>query len=455
MAATADIQNNNSIEVRSMDDNLNSVNNVTNSRSPPNSIDAANLNSISNTTTSRSPPNSTDTMNTGHIFGGSGLPRVLLHLDNEEPSSLGSMIYDDEYHEDPLLDLTLGNLGGDNSTLGNYDDDYADPSMDYVFVSSIFSSPCLDNSEALLKQLQDMGVRVNEDYLNLDLDLTVSRSCSVSSGPESLEEENDSLTIVSLDPPSHKLTSLNHKRVSSSRKKHPIFSVNSLDDSDSLAHTDSFEDEFAEAEILPNGGGVKVTYENYKKEYRSRVSPMKNYVKYLELTPEEEEAPEKSFSSYDKITNTLNEHNGKERKDPLIQNPSNTLDDRYRRAVAAFSKRMSMKLEGMSDELSGFQSKCSLKLKKLLAEEITYDTVTPDSGVHETFNALSPEEQEKQREEWKSELVKTEEEIQTLRQVLNSKVKHAQDLKRRLGITVWREFTDDFNASMKSVRESQ
>jgi len=100
-------------------------------------------------------------------------------------------------------------------------------------------------------------------------------------------------------------------------------------------------------------------------------------------------------------------------------------------------------------------------------EEITYDTVTPDSGVHETFNALSPEEQEKQREEWKSELVKpykeelilelakTEEEIQTLRQVLNSKVKHAQDLKRRLGITVWREFTDDFNASMKSVRESQ
>lgn len=49
----------------------------------------------------------------------------------------------------------------------------------------------------------------------------------------------------------------------------------------------------------------------------------------------------------------------------------------------------------------------------------------------------------------------TEEEIQTLRQVLASKVKNAQDLKRRLGITVWREFTEDFNNSMKSVRESQ
>ncbi|KAK8753294.1 hypothetical protein OTU49_003720 [Cherax quadricarinatus] len=97
----------------------------------------------------------------------------------------------------------------------------------------------------------------------------------------------------------------------------------------------------------------------------------------------------------------------------------------------------------------------SLSSLSSTAEEVSYNAVTPDSGVHETFNALSPEEQEKQREEWKSELIKTEEEIQTLRQVLGSKVKHAQDLKRRLGITVWREFTEDFNNSMKTVRESQ
>ncbi|XP_063863602.1 tumor protein D54-like isoform X9 [Scylla paramamosain] len=89
------------------------------------------------------------------------------------------------------------------------------------------------------------------------------------------------------------------------------------------------------------------------------------------------------------------------------------------------------------------------------AEEVTYDAVTPDSGVHENFNALSPDEQEKLREEWKAELAKTEEEIQTLRQVLGAKVKTAQDLKRRLGITVWREFTEDLNNSMKTVRESQ
>ncbi|XP_076059909.1 tumor protein D52-like isoform X4 [Oratosquilla oratoria] len=90
-----------------------------------------------------------------------------------------------------------------------------------------------------------------------------------------------------------------------------------------------------------------------------------------------------------------------------------------------------------------------------VSAEVCYDAVTPDSGVHENFSNLSPEDQEKQREEWKSDLVKTEEEIQMLRQVLGSKIKQAQDLKRRLGITVWREFTDDFNASLKSVRESQ
>ncbi|KAG0722091.1 hypothetical protein GWK47_045116 [Chionoecetes opilio] len=88
-------------------------------------------------------------------------------------------------------------------------------------------------------------------------------------------------------------------------------------------------------------------------------------------------------------------------------------------------------------------------------EEVSYDAVTPDSGVQDNFNALSPDEQDKLREEWKAELIKTEEEIQTLRQVLGAKVKTAQDIKRRLGITVWREFTDDFNSSMKTVRESQ
>merc|ERR1719342_240127 len=120
--------------------------------------------------------------------------------------------------------------------------------MDYIFVSSLNTSSCLDNSEALLHQLQDMGVRVNEDYLNLDFDLSVSRSCSVSSysGPESLDEESDSLTIVPKDP-SQKLSARNRRSIS--RKNNSVYSMNSTDDSDSLVHTDSFEDEVAEAEV--------------------------------------------------------------------------------------------------------------------------------------------------------------------------------------------------------------
>ena len=41
------------------------------------------------------------------------------------------------------------------------------------------------------------------------------------------------------------------------------------------------------------------------------------------------------------------------------------------------------------------------------------------------MQGLSAEEQERQREEWKAELRKTEEEILTLRQVLTAKERHA------------------------------
>lgn len=52
------------------------------------------------------------------------------------------------------------------------------------------------------------------------------------------------------------------------------------------------------------------------------------------------------------------------------------------------------------------------------------------------------------------ELARVEEEITTLRTVLQSKVRHASELKRKLGITVWKEMTDDVSQSLKSVKES-
>lgn len=47
-----------------------------------------------------------------------------------------------------------------------------------------------------------------------------------------------------------------------------------------------------------------------------------------------------------------------------------------------------------------------------------------------------------------------EEEIVTLRTVLNAKVRRAGELKRNLGITVWREISDDMNQGLKNVKES-
>lgn len=52
------------------------------------------------------------------------------------------------------------------------------------------------------------------------------------------------------------------------------------------------------------------------------------------------------------------------------------------------------------------------------------------------------------------ELARVEEEIATLRTVLTSKVRHASELKRKLGITVWKEITDDVGQGLKNVKES-
>ncbi|XP_004444305.1 tumor protein D54 isoform X10 [Drosophila persimilis] len=70
------------------------------------------------------------------------------------------------------------------------------------------------------------------------------------------------------------------------------------------------------------------------------------------------------------------------------------------------------------------------------------------------FAALSTEEKEQRRAEWSQELARVEEEINTLRTVLASKTRHASDLKRKLGITVWKELTDDMNQGVKNIKES-
>jgi len=83
------------------------------------------------------------------------------------------------------------------------------------------------------------------------------------------------------------------------------------------------------------------------------------------------------------------------------------------------------------------------------------DATSPtDSVIAGDFGSLSSAEQERQRDEWKSELAKTEDEILTLKQVLASKEAHAAGLKRRLGITQWREFSEDMVQGLKNLQDT-
>ncbi|XP_018305601.1 tumor protein D52 isoform X2 [Mycetomoellerius zeteki] len=82
-------------------------------------------------------------------------------------------------------------------------------------------------------------------------------------------------------------------------------------------------------------------------------------------------------------------------------------------------------------------------------------SLSPSSDIMANeLQGLSLEEQEQQKAEWSAQLVKVEEEIQTLRHVLANKIKVSQDLKRKLGISVWKELTDDVNQGLKNVKES-
>ncbi|XP_046597654.1 uncharacterized protein LOC107221819 [Neodiprion lecontei] len=95
-------------------------------------------------------------------------------------------------------------------------------------------------------------------------------------------------------------------------------------------------------------------------------------------------------------------------------------------------------------------------LEIVKGEEASPHPVDPLSTPTDDFVARGIlEEREQRRDEWTAELAKVEEEIQTLRHVLASKVKVSQELKRKLGIGAWKELTDDVNQGLRNVKESQ
>ncbi|XP_045486163.1 tumor protein D52 isoform X2 [Pieris rapae] len=89
------------------------------------------------------------------------------------------------------------------------------------------------------------------------------------------------------------------------------------------------------------------------------------------------------------------------------------------------------------------------------AEEAMAGAGAGDAHIVDELAGLTPEQAEQLKAEWSRELARVEDEIATLRTVLQSKIRQSSELKRKLGITVWKEITEDVNQGLKNVKESQ
>jgi len=77
-----------------------------------------------------------------------------------------------------------------------------------------------------------------------------------------------------------------------------------------------------------------------------------------------------------------------------------------------------------------------------------------ENAVEDVATPIDPEQRAQFEEEWRAELAKTEDEINTLKQVLASKQKESAELKRKLGITAWKEWTTDLAQGAKNLQET-
>ncbi|XP_077561513.1 uncharacterized protein LOC144177808 isoform X3 [Haemaphysalis longicornis] len=85
--------------------------------------------------------------------------------------------------------------------------------------------------------------------------------------------------------------------------------------------------------------------------------------------------------------------------------------------------------------------------------DVKASDATPDSGVHD-LSGMDPEEKARQEAALRDELTQVEEEIQSLRTVLATKLARSQELKRQLGITVWKELKDDMEQGIKNIQDT-
>ncbi|XP_028438735.1 tpd52 like 2b isoform X8 [Perca flavescens] len=77
-----------------------------------------------------------------------------------------------------------------------------------------------------------------------------------------------------------------------------------------------------------------------------------------------------------------------------------------------------------------------------------------EGAVGNAANPLPPGLTEEEAEELRTELTKVEEEINTLRQVLSAKERHATELKRKLGLSPLTELKQNLTKSWQDVQTS-
>ncbi|XP_021194017.2 uncharacterized protein LOC110378904 isoform X2 [Helicoverpa armigera] len=137
--------------------------------------------------------------------------------------------------------------------------------------------------------------------------------------------------------------------------------------------------------------------------------------------------------------------------------------DNRRRRLRIFRKKMREVRVTFQDLSKPYLAKMSshTNYKKFLGIAVGAEEAMAGAGaagdVHtpDELAGLTPEQAEQLRAEWSRELARVEDEIATLRTVLQSKIRQSSELKRKLGITVWKEITEDVNQGLKNVKESQ
>merc|ERR1711915_28173 len=77
-----------------------------------------------------------------------------------------------------------------------------------------------------------------------------------------------------------------------------------------------------------------------------------------------------------------------------------------------------------------------------------------DEAVDELVAKISEEEKLRQMEDWKEELRMTENEIQTLTQVIAAKEEYVAKLKQNLGINAWTEMSEEMKTGLSSFQST-